>query len=144
MVVERLHNTTSASHTERVLASSALAQGRWVHTGLAGALSMLKGRGELEQPVEWAGRVNDMKTDRILGMGEVYTGGRNEDKLARDIENALTERDEWGRILTPRERFRRQCYECVPFSAVRVPSCWLGYCWDFNQQGWKQRDVTRC
>ena len=33
--------------------------------GLAGALAFLKDRGELEAPVEWAGRTNDSKKVNI-------------------------------------------------------------------------------
>lgn len=44
------------------------------------------------------------------GLEEVYTGGRQEDKLALDVEVALTRKDEYGRILTPKEAFRQLCY----------------------------------
>jgi hypothetical protein len=33
--------------------------------GLAGALAFLKGRGELDAPVEWSGRTNDHKKVNI-------------------------------------------------------------------------------
>jgi U4/U6.U5 tri-snRNP-associated protein 1 len=43
----------------------------------------------------------------------VYTGGRSEDHLTRAIESALTVKDEFGRIMTPKERWRQLNYECV-------------------------------
>lgn len=75
-------------------------------------MSLLRERGELQQKVEWAGRTNDMKKEKLTGLEDVYQGGRHEDKLAADIEQALTERDEFGRVLTPKERFRRLCHKC--------------------------------
>ena len=44
------------------------------------------------------------------GLEDVYTGGRQEDRLALDVEVALTRKDEYGRILTPKEAFRQLCY----------------------------------
>ncbi|GAB4814564.1 hypothetical protein N2152v2_001610 [Parachlorella kessleri] len=81
-----------------------------IGTGLAGALAFLKDRGELSKPVEWAGRTNDSKKVNIQGLDDVYTGGRHEDRLARDVEVALTRKDEHGRILTPKEAFRQLCH----------------------------------
>ncbi|KAL4437375.1 hypothetical protein ABPG75_004514 [Micractinium tetrahymenae] len=81
-----------------------------IGSGLAGALAFLKDRGELEAPVEWAGRTNERKKVNIQGLEDVYTGGRQEDKLALDVEVALTRKDEYGRILTPKEAFRQLCY----------------------------------
>ncbi len=43
--------------------------------------------------------------------GDVYAGGGHEDRLARSIEAALTTKDEFGRVMTPKERFRQLCYE---------------------------------
>ncbi|KAL4429830.1 hypothetical protein ABPG77_010947 [Micractinium sp. CCAP 211/92] len=83
---------------------------RSIGSGLAGALAFLKDRGELDAPVEWAGRTNERKKVNIQGLDEVYTGGRQEDKLALDVEVALTRKDEYGRILTPKEAFRQLCY----------------------------------
>lgn len=40
----------------------------------------------------------------------MFTGGRQEDRLALDVEVALTRKDEYGRILTPKEAFRQLCY----------------------------------
>lgn len=104
---------------------------RTIGSGLAGALAFLKDRGELNTPVEWAGRRPDSKKinvsgargrrrgsaraaawlalargcpaplpcscrslakclpfppAQIQGLEEVYTGGRQEDRLASDVE----------------------------------------------------------
>jgi U4/U6.U5 tri-snRNP-associated protein 1 len=83
-------------------------------SGLAGALAFLKERGELGRPVEWAGRTNDSRdsyfTAAMGGYKDVFTGGRNETQLATDVEVALTKRDEFGRVLTPKEAFRQLCH----------------------------------
>jgi len=85
-----------------------------IGSGLAGALAFLKGRGDLERPVEWSGRTNDSRdsyfTAAMGGYKDVYSGGRTEDKLALDVEVALTRKDEYGRILTPKEAFRQLCH----------------------------------
>lgn len=47
------------------------------------------------------------------GLEDVYTGGRQEDRLALDVEVALTRKDEYGRVLTPKEAFRQLCYRCL-------------------------------
>ena len=47
----------------------------------------------------------------VQGLKDVYRGGQHEDKFARDIEVALTVKDEFGRVMTPKERFRQLCYE---------------------------------
>lgn len=79
--------------------------------GLAGALSLLKERGELSAPVEWAGRTNDMRSDKIAQLADVYTGGRHSTEMDAHIEAALTRRDEFGRVMTPKEAFRALCYK---------------------------------
>jgi U4/U6.U5 tri-snRNP-associated protein 1 len=86
--------------------------------GLAGALALLKERGDLAERVEWSGRINDMRRERMGDLTDVYTEGRHEERIAADIERALTERDEFGRVLTPRERFRRLCYRRAPARAL--------------------------
>ena len=55
---------------------------------------------------------------------DVYTGGRQETVVAANIERALTQRDEFGRIMTPKERFRVLNYGC----AGGLPSDLLGAC----------------
>lgn len=61
--------------------------------------------------MEWAGRNNEKKAVALIGLEEVYTGGSHEDRLARSIEAALTQRDEFGRVMTPKERFRTLCHQ---------------------------------
>lgn len=81
--------------------------------GLAGALALLNDRKELAQPVQWAGRTNDMRPEKLMGLEDVYTGGRQERPLDARVEAALTRRDEFGRVLTPKESFRQLCYKYV-------------------------------
>ncbi len=51
---------------------------------------------------------------------DVYTGGQSEDKVANDVELALTQYDEFGRVLTPKERWRRLNHKCVLPSSAAV------------------------
>lgn len=44
------------------------------------------------------------------GLDDVYTGGRQVDRVARSVEAALTVKDRFGRVLTPKERFRQLCH----------------------------------
>ena len=83
------------------------------HVGLAGALQLLKQRGELNQSqaVVWSGRNNDMKPGSLKVVEDVFTGGRNEDRIANSIENALRRTDEFGRQMTPKEAYRELNYK---------------------------------
>lgn len=81
------------------------------HAGLAGVMGLLRERGELQQGPEWAGRTNDMKGNKLQGLEDVYKGGNHEDRISAHIEQALTQRDEFGRIMTPKERFRDLCHK---------------------------------
>ncbi len=53
---------------------------------------------------------------------DVYSGGRQSSALEEKIERALTQRDEFGNIMTPKERFRHLCYGCAafPLHLIRV------------------------
>jgi U4/U6.U5 tri-snRNP-associated protein 1 len=86
-----------------------------IGTGLGGALAFLKERGELDRNVEWAGRTKDSRdsyfTKAMSGYKDVFTGGKTDDRLALDVEVALTRKDEHGRILTPKEAFRQLCHQ---------------------------------
>ncbi|KAJ9531706.1 hypothetical protein QJQ45_021854 [Haematococcus lacustris] len=87
---------------------------RSMRRGLAGTLAVLKEKGDLDtaKHITWAGRVNDRSKNALLGVvGDVYTGGAHEDRLARSIEAALTTKDEFGRVMTPKERFRQLNYD---------------------------------
>lgn len=74
-------------------------------------MDLLRERGELQKGPEWAGRTNDMKGDKLQGLEDVYSGGNHTDRTAANIEQALTQRDEFGRIMTPKERFRDLCHK---------------------------------
>lgn len=79
--------------------------------GLGGVLQSLRDRGELKgglNDIMWGGRVSDRTKGKLDVLQEVYTG--SDDKLVRDVEAALTRRDEFGRVLTPKEAFRQLCY----------------------------------
>lgn len=52
----------------------------------------------------------------------MYSGGRTEDRQALSVEVALTRKDEYGRILTPKELFRQQCHKWAG------GGCWLYSC----------------
>ena len=81
---------------------------------MGGALALLKERGELNAPIEWAGRTNDMRSDKLAQLADVYTGGRHDEQMHANIEAALTRRDEFGRDMTPKEAFRELCYKYWP------------------------------
>jgi len=85
--------------------------GGGVCTGLAACLNLIKEKGILKDKVQWAGRTNDKKPVALIGLGDVYTGGSHEDAMQQRIETALTQRDEFGRVMTPKERFRVMCHQ---------------------------------
>ena len=78
--------------------------------GMAGVLHLLKDRGELTQRMQWAGRTNDMKPVMLQGLEDVYQSGAHADEIANRVELALTRRDEYGRVLTPKQAFREVSY----------------------------------
>ena len=76
---------------------------------------------------------SDMKEFGLLA------GGRQDNHHAAAIERALTQRDEFGNIMTPKERFRNLCYKyaacpCLTLSGdigsiLKAPSsCAAGIC----------------
>ncbi|XP_068657365.1 SART-1 family protein DOT2-like [Aristolochia californica] len=68
-----------------------------VGKGLSGALMLLKDRGTLKEGIDWGGRNMDKKKSKLVGI--------NDDDNAKEI---LIERlDEFGRVMTPKEAFRR-------------------------------------
>ncbi|KAG2454998.1 hypothetical protein HYH02_000823 [Chlamydomonas schloesseri] len=83
---------------------------RAVGRGLAGALGLLQNKGELKDGVEWSGRNTDRSKNALQGLEDVFTGGRQTDRVARSVEAALTVKDKYGRVLTPKERFRQLCH----------------------------------
>jgi U4/U6.U5 tri-snRNP-associated protein 1 len=83
-------------------------------------LALLKDRGEVgggggsgggsRDRVEWSGRVGDIRSADRATYSQVYRAGDHASAQDASIEAALTERDEFGRVLTPKERFRRLCH----------------------------------
>ncbi|OWM81859.1 hypothetical protein CDL15_Pgr007897 [Punica granatum] len=67
-----------------------------VGKGLSGALKLLKERGTLKETIEWGGRNMDKKKSKLVGI--IDDEGTKEIRIER--------RDEFGRILTPKEAFR--------------------------------------
>lgn len=86
-------------------------------------MELLKDRGDLKAPLQWAGRTNDInEAQRLRNEGQltdVYTGGRQDNFHAAAIERALTQRDEFGNIMTPKERFRNLCYRYGRSASLR-------------------------
>lgn len=85
---------------------------RALGAGLAGTLALLRDRGDLRgglDKIEWAGRTNDSLKQYISQLEDVYKG--SEERFERSAEVGLTRRDELGRILTPKEAFRRFCHD---------------------------------
>ena len=81
---------------------------RNLQKGLGAALEMLKSRNELKGRIEWAGRTNDKKTSKVRDVVESF---QDKNRFAQDVEFALTRRDEFGRVLTPKEAFRQLCHQ---------------------------------
>lgn len=85
-----------------------------VFAGLGAALALLQERGELTDTIQWAGRNTDVMAAQHLArdgqLKDVYSGGRHASSMDDRIERALTQRDEFGNVMTPKERFRYLCY----------------------------------
>lgn len=81
-------------------------------SGMAAALGTLRDKGDLRANFEWVGRTNDMKKGRLLGVDDVYYFDHkiSDDRLEQSIRAALTRKDDFGRILTPKEAFRELSY----------------------------------
>ena len=82
---------------------------RNIQKGLGAALEMLKSRNELGKgKIEWAGRTNDKKSGKVRDVLESF---QDKNRFAQDVEFALTRRDEFGRVMTPKEAFRQLCHQ---------------------------------
>eukprot|EP01018_Ginkgo_biloba_P030020 Gb_12198 [translate_table: standard] len=68
-----------------------------VGKGLAGALQLLKERGTLKETVDWGGRNMDKKKSKLIGV-------RDNDGPKEILLDRL---DEFGRVMTPKEAFRK-------------------------------------
>ncbi|XP_057431978.1 SART-1 family protein DOT2-like [Lotus japonicus] len=67
--------------------------------GLARAMKLLKDQQTLRESLEWGGRNMDKKKSKLVGMVDDETH-----RYKKDI--GIERRDEFGRILTPKEAFR--------------------------------------
>lgn len=85
--------------------SSLLANEQHIGKGMAGALAMLKQKGELKPGMNWSGRTNDKKAVVREGLDPVGTSAHS-----GVPEVNITYKDEFGRVLTPKEAFRELCY----------------------------------
>ncbi|KDD75715.1 hypothetical protein H632_c534p0, partial [Helicosporidium sp. ATCC 50920] len=90
---------------------TAMLRSRNLDKGLASALALMREDGTLQEAVEWGGRTNDVKKAMADGLKQVFTGGRASTRLEQSIEAALQHKDEYGRVLAPKEAFRRQCHQ---------------------------------
>ena len=84
--------------------------------GIAGMLGMLRHKGELDED-NFAGRTNDKKTWARVGKDtsaddeEEARRRRNNDKNNRIFDVNINRYDEFGRVLTPKEAFRQDCWQ---------------------------------
>lgn len=85
--------------------SSLLANEQHIGKGMAGALAMLKQKGELKPGLNWSGRTNDKKAVVREGLDPI---GNSAPSGVPDVN--ITYKDEFGRVLTPKEAFRELCY----------------------------------
>eukprot|EP00898_Chlorokybus_atmophyticus_P001200 jgi/Chlat1/2080/Chrsp17S02634 len=83
---------------ERVIPEESL-----VGKGLAATLDLLRQKGELKKEVEWAGRTNDKKANKLVGVVDVVAPDYSA-QLEKRIR--LDRLDEFGRQMTPKEAFR--------------------------------------
>eukprot|EP00899_Mesostigma_viride_P029144 jgi/Mesvir1/9414/Mv01517-RA.1 len=81
-----------------------LAEEATIGKGLAGALKLLQQKGELKQKIEWAGRNSEKRPGKLDGRGNAPLGMYEGDK---EFTIKLERRDEFGRVLTPKEAFRQ-------------------------------------
>jgi len=77
--------------------------------GIFGALDFLRSSGDLRSKREWSGRTNDMKAVNLQGISDLFDNDED-NRLNTSIEAALIRRDEFGRVLTPKEAFRMDSY----------------------------------
>ncbi|CAI0422216.1 unnamed protein product [Linum tenue] len=68
-----------------------------VGRGLSGVLKLLHERGSLKESIDWGGRNMDKKKSKLVGIVDTDD--------AKDLR--IERRDEFGRIMTPKEAFRK-------------------------------------
>ncbi|KAL6560114.1 hypothetical protein OROHE_006352 [Orobanche hederae] len=96
-VKETVKDETPVKEEEKEVVPDETIHEAAVGKGLAGALKFLKERGSLKETVEWGGRHTDKKKSKLIGLYD--------NDAAKEIRIERT--DEYGRILTPKEAFRR-------------------------------------
>merc|ERR1712224_589442 len=86
--------------------------------GLGATLGLLRFRGVLgPNSIEWAGRHNDTKTlphhnlVKEALFSDKCLNNTPEDQQVLRLETALRRTDEYGRVLTAKQAFRKLCYD---------------------------------
>ncbi|KAE8077045.1 hypothetical protein FH972_015650 [Carpinus fangiana] len=79
-----------------------------VGKGLSGALQLLKERGTLKESIDWGGRNMDKKKSKLVGIVDDDEPKETRSSSLVDYrkEIRIDRRDEFGRIMTPKEAFR--------------------------------------
>ncbi|CAI0422217.1 unnamed protein product [Linum tenue] len=75
-----------------------------VGRGLSGVLKLLHERGSLKESIDWGGRNMDKKKSKLVGIVDT-DDAKDKDKGKEDLR--IERRDEFGRIMTPKEAFRK-------------------------------------
>ncbi|CAL1400149.1 unnamed protein product [Linum trigynum] len=82
-----------------------------VGKGLSGALKLLHERGSLKESIDWGGRNMDKKKSKLVGIVDADDGKEKEKNKDKDNDRfkdlRIERRDEFGRIMTPKEAFRK-------------------------------------
>ncbi|KAJ7954883.1 SART-1 family protein [Quillaja saponaria] len=79
-----------------------------VGKGLSSVLKLLKERGTLKESVEWGGRNMDKKKSKLVGIldDDEPKDTRSSSLVDNKKEILIERRDEFGRLMTPKEAFR--------------------------------------
>ncbi|XP_065870160.1 SART-1 family protein DOT2 [Euphorbia lathyris] len=97
------NDDNSVNETKEDVVPDAIIHEVPVGKGLSGALKLLKERGSLKESVDWGGRNMDKKKSKLVGIMSNDDVSNNE-----RFKNIRIERtDEFGRIMTPKESFRK-------------------------------------
>ncbi|WCJ19637.1 SART-1 family [Euphorbia peplus] len=102
-----VHDTSnddnSVNETKEDVVPDAITHEVPVGKGLSGALELLKKRGSLNEGPDWGGRNMDKKKSKLVGVV-----GNSDDLSHERFKDIRIERtDEFGRIMTPKESFRK-------------------------------------
>ncbi|ERM99245.1 SART-1 family protein DOT2 [Amborella trichopoda] len=96
-VIESEKDEQMKTEEDEEVVPDATIQEAVVGKGLSGALQLLKERGTLKEAIDWGGRNMDKKKSKLVGV--------RENDGAKEI--VLDRLDEFGRIMTPKEAFRK-------------------------------------